>query len=66
MKQAAVCEGISHFDARIMDLALVAAIVKENKNLSERPLKEFNVAQNTTTEQQFGLECQRAMMGNIS
>lgn len=53
MKQAAACEGISHFDARIMDLALVAAIVKENKNLSERPLKEFNVAQNTTTEQQF-------------
>lgn len=66
MKQAAACEGISHFDARIMDLALVAAIVKENKNLSERPLKEFSGAKHDDRTTVCGLECQRAMMGNIS
>lgn len=36
--------GIWHFDARIMDFAPAAAIVKENKRLSERPSQEFNAA----------------------
>lgn len=40
--------GIWHFDARIMDLALVAAIVKKNKRLSERPSQEFNALHEKT------------------
>lgn len=56
--------GRCHFDARIMDLAPAAAIVKENKRLSERPSQEFNAVRkkrgkknstNTVAEQQHGL-----------
>lgn len=36
--------GMWHFDARIMDLAPAAAIVKKNKRLGERPSQEFNAA----------------------
>lgn len=39
MKQATAYEGISHFAAQIIDLALLAAIVKENKTLSKRASK---------------------------
>lgn len=39
---------IWHFDARIMDLAPAAAIVKKNKRLSKRPSQEFNAAHEKT------------------
>lgn len=53
MKQATAYEGISHFAAQIIDLALLAAIVKENRTSPRGLRKEFNMVQNTTAKQQF-------------
>lgn len=52
MKQAVVFMG-SCFAVQIMDLALLAAVVKDNRILSKRALKEFNALKNMMAKQQF-------------